>query len=87
MRPVTELQRAAKPFEVISPYSPSGDQPTAIAELTERLRAGRRTSSCSAPRVTGKSATTAWLVEPGPAPHPHPGAEQALAAQMAAEFP
>ena len=36
MRPVTELQRAAKPFEVISPYSPSGDQPTAIAELTER---------------------------------------------------
>ena len=42
MRPVTELQRAAKPFEVISPYSPSGDQPTAIAELTERLHAGEK---------------------------------------------
>ena len=32
MRPVSDLRRAAKPFEVISPYTPSGDQPTAISE-------------------------------------------------------
>jgi len=63
MRPVTELQRAAKPFEVISPYSPSGDQPTAIAELTERLRAGEKDIVLLGATGTGKSATTAWLVE------------------------
>ena len=63
MRPVTELQRAAKPFEVISPYSPSGDQPTAIAELTERLRAGEKDIVLLGATGTGKSATAAWLIE------------------------
>ena len=39
---VADLQRAARPFEVISPYSPSGDQPAAIAALTQRLEAGEK---------------------------------------------
>ena len=37
MRPVTDLQRKVQPFEVISEYVPSGDQPTAIAELVARI--------------------------------------------------
>ncbi len=42
MRPVTDLQRATAPFEVISEYQPSGDQPTAIADLSQRVRAGEK---------------------------------------------
>ena len=37
MRPVTDLRRRARPFEVISPYTPGGDQPAAIDELERRL--------------------------------------------------
>ena len=86
MRPVTELQRAAKPFEVISPYSPSGDQPTAIAELTERLRAGEKDIVLLGATGTGKSATTAWLVEQVQRPTLILEPNKTLAAQMAAEF-
>ena len=86
MRPVTELQRAAKPFEVISLYSPSGDQPTAIAELTERLRAGEKDIVLLGATGTGKSATTAWLVEQVQRPTLILEPNKTLAAQMAAEF-
>jgi len=86
MRPITELQRAAKPFEVISPYSPSGDQPTAIAELTERLRAGEKDIVLLGATGTGKSATTAWLVEQVQRPTLILEPNKTLAAQMAAEF-
>ena len=86
MRPVTKLQRAAKPFEVISPYSPSGDQPTAIAELTERLRAGEKDIVLLGATGTGKSATTAWLVEQVQRPTLILEPNKTLAAQMAAEF-
>ncbi|BDA65466.1 excinuclease ABC subunit UvrB [Actinomyces capricornis] len=86
MRPVTELQRAAKPFEVISPYRPSGDQPAAIAELAERLRAGERDIVLLGATGTGKSATTAWLVEQVQRPTLILEPNKTLAAQMAAEF-
>ena len=86
MRPVTELQRAAKPFEVVSPYTPSGDQPTAIAELTERLRAGEKDIVLLGATGTGKSATTAWLVEQVQRPTLILEPNKTLAAQMAAEF-
>ena len=86
MRPVTELQRAAKPFEVVSPYSPSGDQPTAIAELTKRLQAGEKDIVLLGATGTGKSATTAWLVEQVQRPTLILEPNKTLAAQMAAEF-
>ncbi|WP_167148902.1 excinuclease ABC subunit UvrB [Actinomyces sp. ZJ308] len=86
MRPVTELQRAVKPFEVVSPYSPSGDQPTAIAELTERLQAGEKDIVLLGATGTGKSATTAWLVEQVQRPTLILEPNKTLAAQMAAEF-
>ena len=86
MRPVTELQRAAKPFEVVSPYSPSGDQPTVIAELTERLQAGEKDIVLLGATGTGKSATTAWLVEQVQRPTLILEPNKTLAAQMAAEF-
>ena len=63
MRPVTDLLRADTPFEVVSQYTPSGDQPAAIAELTERLNAGEKDVVLLGATGTGKSATTAWLIE------------------------
>ena len=86
MRPVTELQRAAKPFEVVSPYSPSGDQPAAIAALTQRLEAGEKDVVLLGATGTGKSATTAWLVEQVQRPTLILEPNKTLAAQMAAEF-
>ncbi|QQM66589.1 excinuclease ABC subunit UvrB [Actinomyces weissii] len=86
MRPVTDLRRVEKPFEVISPYQPSGDQPTAIAELTRRLRAGEKDIVLLGATGTGKSATTAWLVEQVQRPTLILEPNKTLAAQMAAEF-
>ncbi|SPT52382.1 Excinuclease ABC subunit B [Actinomyces bovis] len=86
MRPVTDLRRAENPFEVISPYQPSGDQPTAIAELTERLKAGEKDIVLLGATGTGKSATTAWLVEQVQRPTLILEPNKTLAAQMAAEF-
>ena len=37
-----DLRRSEAPFEVVSEYTPSGDQPKAIDELAERVRAGER---------------------------------------------
>ena len=63
MRPVTDLQRKLNAFEVISDYIPSGDQPKAIAELAARLTAGEQDVVLLGATGTGKSATTAWLIE------------------------
>ena len=42
MRPVTDLQRRVAPFQVVSDYTPSGDQPTAIEDLSSRIQAGEK---------------------------------------------
>ena len=63
MRPVTDLQRTVAPFEVVSEYTPSGDQPRAIGQLTERIKAGEKDIVLLGATGTGKSATTAWLIE------------------------
>ncbi|MFH5822782.1 excinuclease ABC subunit UvrB [Georgenia sp. AZ-5] len=86
MRPVTDLQRSVAPFEVVSEYRPSGDQPTAIAELTERLRAGEKDIVLLGATGTGKSATTAWLVEQVQRPTLVMAPNKTLAAQLATEF-
>jgi len=86
MRPVTDLQRTVAPFEVVSEYTPSGDQPTAIAELTERLRAGEKDIVLLGATGTGKSATTAWLVEQVQRPTLVMAPNKTLAAQLATEF-
>ncbi|WP_448071944.1 excinuclease ABC subunit UvrB [Georgenia yuyongxinii] len=86
MRPVTDLQRSVAPFEVISEYTPSGDQPTAIADLTERLRAGEKDIVLLGATGTGKSATTAWLIEQVQRPTLVMAPNKTLAAQLATEF-
>ncbi|GAA3231767.1 excinuclease ABC subunit UvrB [Oerskovia jenensis] len=86
MRPVTDLQRTVAPFEVISDYTPSGDQPTAIAELSQRLRAGEKDVVLLGATGTGKSATTAWLIEELQRPTLVMAPNKTLAAQLATEF-
>ncbi|MEU4383810.1 excinuclease ABC subunit UvrB [Promicromonospora sp. NPDC023805] len=86
MRPVTDLQRTVAPFEVISDYQPAGDQPTAIADLTERVQAGEKDVVLLGATGTGKSATTAWLVEKLQRPTLVMAPNKTLAAQLATEF-
>ena len=63
MRPVSDLQRRVEPFQVISDYIPAGDQPEAIAEIARRFEAGEQDVVLLGATGTGKSATTAWLIE------------------------
>jgi len=86
MRPVTDLQRAVAPFEVISDYQPSGDQPTAIADLSARIQAGEKDVVLLGATGTGKSATTAWLIEKLQRPTLVMAPNKTLAAQLATEF-
>ncbi|TQM58248.1 excinuclease ABC subunit UvrB [Humibacillus xanthopallidus] len=86
MRPTTDLQRTVAPFEVISEYTPSGDQPTAIAELAQRVRAGVQDTVLLGATGTGKSATTAWLIEQVQRPTLVMAPNKTLAAQLANEF-
>ena len=86
MRPVTDLQRTVAPFEVISEYEPAGDQPTAIAELARRVRADEQDIVLLGATGTGKSATTAWLIEEVQRPTLVMAPNKTLAAQLANEF-
>ncbi|QIK83461.1 excinuclease ABC subunit UvrB [Sanguibacter sp. HDW7] len=86
MRPKTDLQRTVAPFEVVSEYTPAGDQPTAIAQLTERLNAGEKDIVLLGATGTGKSATTAWLIEQVQRPTLVMAPNKTLAAQLATEF-
>ena len=86
MRPVSEIVRADAPFEVISEYTPSGDQPQAIKELVERINNGESDIVLLGATGTGKSATTAWLIEQIQRPTLIMEPNKTLAAQMAAEF-
>ena len=82
----SEIERAEKPFQVVSQYAPSGDQPAAIAELAERIEAGEKDVVLLGATGTGKSATTAWLIEKVQRPTLIIEPNKTLAAQMAAEF-
>lgn len=74
------------PFEVISEYQPSGDQPGAIADLSARINAGETDVVLLGATGTGKSATTAWLVEAVQRPTLVLAHNKTLAAQLANEF-
>ena len=86
MRPITDLARRIEPFQVISDYVPSGDQPTAIAELVQRLAKGEQDVVLLGATGTGKSATTAWLIEQVQRPTLVMAPNKTLAAQLANEF-
>ncbi|WP_314222364.1 excinuclease ABC subunit UvrB [Streptomyces zaehneri] len=86
MRPVSHIERTVAPFEVVSPYQPSGDQPAAIAELAKRVEAGEKDVVLLGATGTGKSATTAWMIEKLQRPTLVMAPNKTLAAQLANEF-
>lgn len=86
MRPVSDIERSVAPFEVVSPYQPSGDQPTAIVDLEKRIRAGEQDVVLLGATGTGKSATTAWMIERLQRPTLVMAPNKTLAAQLANEF-
>ncbi|SDK17509.1 Excinuclease ABC subunit B [Cryobacterium psychrotolerans] len=81
-----EPTRSVHPFEVVSEYTPSGDQPTAIAELAGRINAGETDVVLLGATGTGKSATTAWLIEQVQRPTLVLAHNKTLAAQLVNEF-
>jgi excinuclease ABC subunit B len=81
-----DIPRLDGTFEVESDYQPSGDQPTAIEDLVTRVRGGDRHTVLLGATGTGKSATTAWLVERLQRPTLVLAPNKTLAAQLAKEF-
>ncbi len=78
--------RSGKPFEVIADIKPSGDQPQAIEELTQRINAGEEDVVLLGATGTGKSATAAWLIERLQRPTLVIAPNKTLAAQLVNEF-
>ena len=81
-----EPTRSVNPFEVVSEYTPSGDQPSAIADLAGRIQAGETDIVLLGATGTGKSATTAWLIEQVQRPTLVLAHNKTLAAQLVNEF-
>jgi excinuclease ABC subunit B len=71
---------------VVSPHEPAGDQPAAIDELERRIRAGEQDVVLLGATGTGKSATTAWLIERVQRPTLVMAPNKTLAAQLANEL-
>ncbi|MEU5408960.1 excinuclease ABC subunit UvrB [Nocardia asteroides] len=85
-RPVGTIERAGGQFEVVSEHKPAGDQPAAIAELERRITAGEKDVVLLGATGTGKSATTAWLIEKLQRPTLVMAPNKTLAAQLANEL-
>ncbi|MFF2088067.1 excinuclease ABC subunit UvrB [Nocardia sp. NPDC058176] len=85
-RPVGTIARAGGQFEVVSEHSPAGDQPAAITELERRITAGEKDVVLLGATGTGKSATTAWLIEKLQRPTLVMAPNKTLAAQLANEL-
>ena len=85
-RAVDDVVRAGGRFEVVSEYAPAGDQPAAIEELERRITAGERDIVLLGATGTGKSATTAWLIERLQRPTLVMAPNKTLAAQLANEL-
>ncbi|PZS40289.1 MAG: excinuclease ABC subunit B, partial [Pseudonocardiales bacterium] len=85
-RPAADSPRSQSRFEMISDYSPAGDQPAAIEELERRITGGERDVVLLGATGTGKSATTAWLIERVQRPTLVMAPNKTLAAQLAHEL-
>jgi len=81
-----EATRSFRPFEVVSEFTPSGDQPKALDELEGKIRAGESDVVLLGATGTGKSATTAWLIERLQRPALVLAHNKTLAAQLANEL-
>ncbi len=86
MRTTTDIRPTEGRFRVVSEFEPAGDQPAAIKALAERVNAGAADTVLLGATGTGKSATTAWLIEQVQRPTLVMAPNKTLAAQLANEF-
>src|SRR5213083_3282029 len=73
-------------FKTSAAYQPTGDQPDAIATLSEGLRAGERYQTLLGATGTGKTATMAWIIEEVGKPALLIAHNKTLAAQLCNEL-
>src|SRR6188472_3498065 len=73
-------------LRVTAAYTPTGDQPKAISELSSSLEAGNRFQTLLGATGTGKTATMAWLIEKLQRPALVIAHNKTLAAQLCNEF-
>ena len=73
-------------FHVVSDYQPAGDQPKAIAQLSEGIERGDRFQTLLGITGSGKSATVAWTIEQVQRPTLILAPNKSLAAQLAQEM-
>ncbi len=74
------------PLTASDAYRPTGDQPQAIATLSEGLLAGERYQTLLGATGTGKTATMAWVIEKVQKPALVIAHNKTLAAQLCNEF-
>ena len=82
----TVLSGESIPFRVEAPFVPTGDQPTAIAELADNIRAGKKAQVLLGATGTGKTFTIAKTIEAVQKPTLVIAHNKTLAAQLASEF-
>ena len=82
--PIARL--ASAPFQVVSPYEPSGDQPQAIEKLAANVKAGLRYQTLLGVTGSGKTFTMAKTIEAVQKPTLILAPNKTLAAQLAAEL-
>jgi excinuclease ABC subunit B len=73
-------------FQLVAPYEPAGDQPKAIAQLTEGLRAGAKHQTLLGVTGSGKTFTMANVIRNVNSPTLVLSHNKTLAAQLYAEF-
>src|SRR4051812_10743678 len=81
-----EITKLNKPFRMVSEFSAAGDQPAAIASLSEGITAGERFQTLLGITGSGKSATIAWTIEQVQKPTLILAPNKSLAAQLTQEM-
>ncbi|HHT36106.1 MAG: excinuclease ABC subunit UvrB [Candidatus Wallacebacter cryptica] len=76
----------AKPFKVVSPFDPAGDQPKAIAQLSDGIDRGLRAQTLLGVTGSGKTFTMAKVIEKVQKPTLIIAHNKTLAAQLCNEF-
>jgi excinuclease ABC subunit B len=85
-RPDRAGAKRHRPFRMVSPFEPSGDQPAAIAELVEQAQAGERDQVLLGVTGSGKTFTMAKVIEATQRPALILAHNKTLAAQLYSEF-
>jgi excinuclease ABC subunit B len=80
------MTEARHSFQVVSDYSPAGDQPRAVAELSAGIERGEKFQTLLGITGSGKSATIAWTIEKVQRPTLILAPNKSLAAQLTQEM-